>query len=215
MTQLGSFDPIVNDLSLRGYSVSEGFLSTTHIAALAKLALTRQREGHLVQARTGKMKPEIELLRGDSIEWLDEHSAEASVIDCLAEFDALRRILNQQLFMNLHEVESHFAFYPPGAVYRKHLDRFANGPQHRQLSLVLYLNEGWINADGGALRLHLDGPTDERLDISPTIGRLVLFVSSRFWHEVLPTNRDRLSLTGWFRTRSHLSQPTDAGTPTE
>ncbi len=204
MSQAGSFRPIVNDLSLRGYSVSEGFLSRTHVAALAGLALARQADGSLVRARTGKVKTENESLRGDSIAWLDENSLEAPVIDCLATFDALRLSLNEQLFMNLHEIESHFAIYPPGAVYRKHLDQFAVGPQSRQLSLVLYLNEGWLSANGGALRLHLDGSKNDQLDISPTSGRLVLFVSSRFWHEVLPSNRERLSLTGWFRTRTLL-----------
>ncbi|MGH1492558.1 MAG: 2OG-Fe(II) oxygenase [Acidimicrobiales bacterium] len=202
MTQEGSFNPIVNSLSQQGYSVSEDLLSKTHIAALAGLALTRSEDGEMVQARTGKVKTENESLRGDSISWLDENSTDQPVIDCLATFDALRLTLNEQLFMNLHEVESHFAIYPAGAIYGKHLDQFATGPQSRQLSLVLYLNEGWLSANGGELRLHLDGPTNDQVDISPTNGRLVLFVSSRFWHEVLPANRERLSLTGWFRRRS-------------
>ena len=202
MTQEGSFNPIVNDLSQRGYSVSEDLLSTTHIAALAGLALAHQQDGRLERARTGKGRTENESLRGDSISWLDDSSVEAPVIDCLATFEALRLTLNEQLFMNLHEVESHFAVYQPGAVYKKHLDQFATGPQSRQLSLVLYLNEGWISANGGALRLHLDESSKDQVDISPTHGRLVLFVSSRFWHEVLPSNRERLSLTGWFRNRT-------------
>ncbi len=204
MSHEGSFNSIVNDLSLHGYSVSEDLLSRTHIAALARLALARSEAGLLVQARTGTVRTENETLRGDSISWLDADSVEQPIIDCLATFDALRRTLNEQLFMNLHEMESHFAIYPPGAVYRKHLDQFASGPQSRQLSLVLYLNEGWLSTNGGELRLHLDGPTSDQVDISPTNGRLVLFVSSRFWHEVLPSNRERLSLTGWFRNRSLL-----------
>ncbi len=202
MPQPSSFDSIVDDLSLRQYSVSEGLLSSTHIAALAGLTRARQAEGRLVRARTGKVRAETNSLRGDSISWLDEDSPEAPIIDCLAIFDALRLTLNEHLFMNLHEVESHFAIYPPGAVYGKHLDRFASGPQHRELSLVLYLNEGWLSVNGGALRLHIDQSETGHIDISPTSGRLVLFVSSQFWHQVLPSTRDRLSLTGWFRTRS-------------
>lgn len=202
MPQAGSFDEIVNDLGTHGYSVSERLLSRTHVAALAELARARHADGRMTQARTGKAKTENESLRGDSIAWLDETSTEAPVVECLAIFDALRLTLNEQLFMSLHEVESHFAIYPPGAVYGKHLDQFAIGPQSRQLSLVLYLNEGWLPANGGELRLHLEGSENDHVDISPTQGRLVLFVSSRFWHEVLPSNRERLSLTGWFRTRS-------------
>ncbi|MFT6394425.1 MAG: SM-20-related protein [Methylophilaceae bacterium] len=39
------------------------------------------------------------------------------------------------------------------------------------------------------------------MDILPKSGRIVLFLSAKFWHEVLPATRERLSLTGWFRTR--------------
>jgi SM-20-related protein len=40
-----------------------------------------------------------------------------------------------------------------------------------------------------------------QLDISPIGGRLVMFLSDTFYHEVLPTSKDRMSLTGWFLTR--------------
>jgi len=196
------FSGIAEDLGQHGYSVSEGLLSPTQVSELAATARAHQAQGLLVQARTGKIKTENASLRGDSIGWLDEHSAEPPVIDCLAAFEALRLALNEQLFMNVHEIESHFAAYPPGAVYQKHLDQFSTGPQVRQLSLVLYLNEGWLDANGGSLRLYLDEATHEYVDVSPTAGRLVLFESSRFWHEVLPSDRQRLSLTGWFRTRT-------------
>jgi Rps23 Pro-64 3,4-dihydroxylase Tpa1-like proline 4-hydroxylase len=43
--------------------------------------------------------------------------------------------------------------------------------------------------------------TPESLDILPMAGRLVLFLSGEFWHEVRPAKRPRMSLTGWFRTR--------------
>ena len=39
-------------------------------------------------------------------------------------------------------------------------------------------------------------------DVLPEGGTLVCFLSQRFWHEVLPARRERLSLTGWFRGRS-------------
>jgi len=37
--------------------------------------------------------------------------------------------------------------------------------------------------------------------VHPTGGTLVLFLSERFAHEVLPAKRERLSLTGWFKSR--------------
>jgi len=41
---------------------------------------------------------------------------------------------------------------------------------------------------------------DAHLDIYPRDGRLVLFLSADFEHEVLPAARERLSVAGWFRT---------------
>ncbi len=199
-----AFDQIMNDLSQDGHSVSDGFLDQSQVTALASVARAHQEQGRLVQARTGKARTENESLRGDSIGWLDERSTDVPVLDCLAVFETLRRALNEHLFLNVHEIESHFAIYPPGAIYQRHLDQFATGPQARQVSLVLYLNESWLESNGGALRLHLDDSTERHLDISPIGGRLVLFESSTFWHEVLPSDRERMSLTGWFRSRSAL-----------
>jgi len=40
------------------------------------------------------------------------------------------------------------------------------------------------------------------VDVEPRLGTLVVFLSELFPHEVLPSNRDRLSLTGWFLERA-------------
>ena len=111
--------------------------------------------------------------------------------------------MNQHFYMGLASLETHLAIYPVGAVYQKHLDQFNAGQAQqlntRKLSSILYLNQEWQDSDGGELRLYVN--EDEWLDILPAGGRLVLFLSAQFWHEVLPAKRERLSLTGWFRTR--------------
>jgi SM-20-related protein len=66
--------------------------------------------------------------------------------------------------------------------------------------VILYLNEDWRRDDGGLLRFWPE-ENAEALDIVPVGGTLVTFLSDRFWHEVLPARRERLSLTGWFRRR--------------
>ena len=73
---------------------------------------------------------------------------------CLERFETLRLELNRELQLGLLDFECHFAVYPPGAFYRRHLDRFATDDR-RTLSCVLYLNDAWSAQDGGALRLHL------------------------------------------------------------
>src|ERR1022692_4665701 len=117
-------------------------------------------------------------------------------------FDALRLALNETLQLGLFSFEAHYALYPPGASYGRHLDRFragADSPDVRVISCVIYLTVDWTPADGGVLRIH-DG---ERMrDVLPLAGKLVCFLSDRFEHEVLPATRERLSLTGWFRRRA-------------
>jgi len=67
---------------------------------------------------------------------------------------------------------------------------------------VLYLNEGWTRAAGGELRLY-DAAGGYR-DVEPMAGRLVCFLTPGREHEVLPTQLDRLSISGWFRTREDV-----------
>ncbi|HYJ20383.1 MAG TPA: 2OG-Fe(II) oxygenase, partial [Burkholderiales bacterium] len=121
--------------------------------------------------------------------------------DCLERFEQMRLKLNRDLQVGLFEFECHFARYKPGAFYRKHLDQFSRDSR-RRLSSILYLNQDWRDADGGELRLYLERkPVSGHVDIRPDGGTLVLFLSEKFPHEVLPAKRERHSLTGWFKAR--------------
>ena len=193
-------ETIINDLSKNGYAICDAFLPAKTITRLANKATKRYLSGLMAAAKTGQQAKNSSI-RGDSIFWLDENSRKPSVQAYFSKMQLLKNALNLHLFMNVQELEAHLAVYPIGSVYQKHLDQFSQGEgvQARQLSSVLYLNNHWLAADGGALRLHLN--ESEYLDIAPTAGKLVLFLSSQFWHEVLPATRDRISLTGWFRTR--------------
>jgi SM-20-related protein len=110
-------------------------------------------------------------------------------------------MLNRTLQLGLFDFECHFACYPAGAHYARHNDQF-QGDSDRELSCVLYLNENWKREDGGQLRLHLDSGDTAPKDILPRGGRLVMFISRRFAHEVLPAARERFSIAGWFKTRA-------------
>ncbi|PIV89217.1 MAG: hypothetical protein COW48_01710, partial [Hydrogenophilales bacterium CG17_big_fil_post_rev_8_21_14_2_50_63_12] len=65
-------------------------------------------------------------------------------------------------------------------------------------SLIWCLENGVHNS--GLLRFWPD-PETVPLEFLPAGGTLVVFLSYRFWHEVVPAKRQRLSLTGWFRRR--------------
>jgi SM-20-related protein len=115
----------------------------------------------------------------------------------LSDLEQLRLDLNREGFLGLFDLELHYAWYPPGAGYARHIDQL-QGRDQRKVSVILYLNEAWTPDAGGELRI-FDG--DEARDIEPIAGRLVYFLTAGREHAVLPTRQDRLSITGWFRQR--------------
>mgnify|MGYP002621941243 CR=1 FL=1 len=156
-------------------------------------------EGALAPAGVGRGEAQAvrEGIRSDHIQWL-EPGQSAVCDDYLELMDGLRQQLNRELFLGLEEFECHFAFYPPGAFYQTHLDRFRDDDS-RSVTAVLYLNPDWQPGHAGELRMHM--PDGSQLDVPPLAGNLVVFLSGDFPHEVLVTQADRLSLTGWFRRR--------------
>lgn len=194
---------LLEGIAQHGYAVIDDFLPGPTIQALRQQAKTLQEGGNMHQASIGKAASNqvISKMRGDSIFWLDTNSQSQEQALYLARMKELQENLNHHFFLGLFEFEPHFAIYPPGAIYQKHLDQF-KGQQERQVSAVLYLNNGWQPQDGGELRLYLEETGNQSfLDIAPIGGRLLLFLSGRFLHEVLPATRRRISLTGWFRMR--------------
>ena len=190
---------IIDDLAARGWSRLDNVLPATLTHELAEECRKRARAGALNPAGVGRGQGLAvrEGIRGDSIQWL-EHGQSAPSDGYLQAMDELRSALNQAFYLGLEDFECHFACYPPGAFYQKHLDRFRDDDR-RTVSAVYYLNEAWQTEQGGALRLYLADDTE--LDVLPSAGTLVLFISAELPHEVLPATRERLSLTGWFRRR--------------
>jgi SM-20-related protein len=183
-----------------GWAIEPEFLPPGLARRLARRGLSLGRRGLLRPAAIGRgatlaRRPEI---RGDRVAWIDPPHATRAEADLLARLERLRRAINAELQLGAFDLELHWALYPPGARYARHLDR-SRGTRVRVVSLVLYLNEGWKPADGGSLRLHLAAGATQ--DVLPEAGTLVAFASDRFEHEVLPARRERLSVTGWLRRR--------------
>ncbi|NHQ87994.1 2OG-Fe(II) oxygenase [Iodobacter sp. HSC-16F04] len=190
-------DLILDDLAEHGFTIVPQFLDSNEVQILASAMQERRdlfhkagigrKEGHIVQ----------EQIRGDNICWIDANDPIAA--RALSQLDELKQSLNAALYLGLDELECHFAAYPVGSFYARHLDQH-RGEDSRVVTVVLYLNPEWTEQDGGELRLYLD--EHRHLDILPQGGKLVIFLSNRFEHEVLISQRERLSLTGWFRRRS-------------
>jgi SM-20-related protein len=193
------FSRMASDLADHGWSQQNIFLPEALTRELAEDCRQRALTGQLTPAATGRgAGAQVrETIRGDAIQWVEP--GQGSAIDRYLEImEGLRQGLNQTLYLGLESFETHFACYPVGAYYRRHMDRFSDDDR-RTVSTVLYLNSAWLPEDGGELRLYLP---DERVhDVLPTGGALVVFLSAQVPHEVLPARRERLSLTGWFRRR--------------
>lgn len=192
---------IVDDLAAHGWSQQNIFLPETLTLELAAECRRRAAEGELLPAAVGRGSAQEvrEGVRGDHIQWLE--AGEVAACDrYLALMDSLRVAVNRGLFLGLEDYESHFALYPPGAFYLKHVDRFRDDDR-RTISAVLYLNQAWLPEHGGQLRMFLKEGVEH--DVQPTGGCLVVFLSGEIPHEVLPSTRERLSLTGWFRRRGN------------
>ena len=195
---------VAEAIAAAGWAVVPDFIESELISDLRAECRRFVAEGVLRAAAVGSgaRRQTRSDIRTDEIHWLDEADTTAPQCRCLARLETLRLVLNRELQLGLLEFECHFSRYAQGAFYRKHLDQF-RGDRRRRLSCVLYLNENWGREDGGELRLHLNaGEAGKFKDVLPVGGTLVLFLSERFAHEVLPGKRERLSLAGWFKTRS-------------
>lgn len=177
-----------------GYAIFPGFVDEAQARLLAKELRRRDQAGLFHAASIGRgetlnLNPNV---RGDRICWLEEDEVPPPL-------QALQTQLNRQLYLGIKEFECHFAIYRPGGLYQKHLDAHHRSAA-RVVSAVLYLNESWCESDGGELLIYEPSDNTKVAKIVPPLmGTLALFLSQEVWHEVRPTSRERLSLTGWYR----------------
>jgi SM-20-related protein len=62
--------------------------------------------------------------------------------------------------------------------------------------MIMYLNIDWHASDGGELCIHQKKYLQ---NISPNEGKSVFFRSKELEHEVLITNKIKMSITGWLK----------------
>ena len=198
--KMSDHSTLIDALATHCWAVTSHFLPPEAVAALANEAQQLWAAGQFQPAGVGRgagyaVRPDI---RGDSIYWLDEHNPTPAQARYWEAIEVLRSELNRALFLSLVGFEAHYAVYPPGAFYQKHVDRFASSDE-RMISCILYLNPNWSADQGGQLRVYL---ADSTVDVLPCAGTFVLFRSDTIAHEVLPATQPRFSLTGWFRRRA-------------
>ncbi|MDP2341172.1 MAG: 2OG-Fe(II) oxygenase [Deltaproteobacteria bacterium] len=195
-------DDDADRLGSQGFVVLDGWLGDTHAHALHDEHLALLERGGFSESRVGhrSQRQHAPAIRSDRTCWFDDDDDAAhgpEVAHLLACLHGLRASLNASCFLSLTEIECHAACYEPGSAYDAHFDAF-DDDDARVISFSHYLNAGWVDVDGGCLRMH---DNNHETDIEPLFDRLVIFQSRSMRHEVRPVARRRFSTTGWMRAR--------------
>lgn len=196
-----NYELLTDDLCTKGYHIIDDFLPQSDYEALADKAIRLHEHGLYQQAKIGSQADaqQNKQIRTDNIYWIDDKSEEPCTQTYFNTVNGLAKHLNRSLFLSLSEFETHFATYPPGTFYRKHIDQFKT-TNNRKISCVYYLNVHWNASLGGALRLY--NPQDALIgETLPTGNRFICF-NSELPHEVCLTHQTRYSITGWLKTRA-------------
>lgn len=193
-------EQLIHNLCTQGFHFIDEFLSLDQYLGLRDLAQAQYQQGLFRGAKIGltvNSKPN-HAIRTDEILWLEEQDQNPSVQFFLKHINQLAALLNQNLFLGLHEFETHFASYQPGTYYKKHIDQFA-AQKTRKISFVYYLNSDWQQEYGGELKLY-DKHHQLIQKVLPQGNRFICF-NSELPHEVALTHQVRYSITGWMKTR--------------
>lgn len=195
------FETIIDELLQHQYSIVNSFFSSEEVEVLRNSLLVKYEADKFKKSAIGnRVNEEIDkAIRGDFILWMDENNANQAELLFFKKIGELVEYLNKTCFLGILHKEFHYAIYPKGTFYKRHLDTFQNDDR-RKLSIVCYLNEAnWPTKNGGELTIYKE---KEALDILPIPGRLVIFESQILEHEVKVVKAsERMSITGWLKTR--------------
>lgn len=190
------YEALINGLLEHQYGTVEAFIPNELVADLRAQLLLNFEKGAMKPAGIGQKFSYTQNLkiRGDVIYWLEkEHNAAEKAF--LERMEHFIEYLNKSCYTGINAYEFHYALYQPGSFYKRHRDQF-QVDHGRKFSLITYINDNWGPEDGGELLLYPKETTDR---IMPEGGRAVFFKSDEVEHEVLPSNRARLSIAGWLK----------------
>lgn len=191
----------LDKLAEQDYLVIDDFFNENELIEIDDFFDTQIKNENLKKAGIGATNYKIvEDVRGDFIYWLNE-SRDVTFSSFFKRIKEITYLLNRYCYLSISGNEFHLALYPKGAFYDKHLDQFQER-NNRLISVVFYLNKDWKQGDGGELKIY----KETEIIVPPLYNRLVIFKSDVVEHEVLITNVNRKSITGWL-----LYQPAGLG----
>lgn len=191
------FDSLIDSFLENKVGIADAFLNTTLAAHLTENLNALYLNQRLLTAGIGNQAITVKntLVRNDKIYWLDRQHNDVHENSFFELMDDFVRYLNMTCYTGITGYEFHYALYEKGSFYKKHLDQFQNN-KSRAYSMIIYLNVGWQEQDGGELCIYHD---DYVQTVAPRNGKCVFFKSSELEHEVMLTHQPRLSITGWLK----------------
>ena len=191
-----NFNELIDSFIKDKVGIADHFLSASLAARLAK-NLTALYDKNLLRPAgtgTGQVSHDKQV-RSDVIYWLDRNHEDEIENEFFNLMDEFVQFLNLTCYTGITGYEFHYTLYDQGSFYKKHLDQFRNNDA-RKYSMIIYLNPGWLAADGGELCIHHHNGLQ---NISPENRKSVFFKSGELEHEVLCTHKPRMSITGWLK----------------
>lgn len=192
-----SFDLLIDGYLENKVGIDPGFLSKTLSKGLQENIMQLQNDNLMKAAGIGnnQVKDTGQKMRGDSIFWMDKSNDNKYEQEFLGLMEAFIQHLNSTCYTGINAYEFHYAVYETGSFYKRHTDQFKNDSD-RKYSLINYLNDDWLEEDGGQLLVYQTAGVQK---ITPHAQTAVFFDSNEMEHEVATANRSRMSISGWLK----------------
>lgn len=191
------FDRLIDSYLENKTGLDPSFLSASLSHGLQETILQLQEDKLMTSAGIGNenRKDPDQKIRSDKIYWLDKSHTNKYEQAFLQHIEEFIEYLNEICYTGINDYEFHYAVYEEGSYYKKHKDQFKND-SNRKYSLISYLNNDWLEEDGGQLLIYQHNEIQKILPQSQTA---VFFKSDEMEHEVTKANRSRMSITGWLK----------------
>ena len=191
------FDELIDSYIENQVGIAMDFMDPMLVSELAANLQSLYESNDMRPAGTGNetVVHHDQKFRSDKIHWLDPLQPNPHEATFFSLIDQFVSHLNSTCYTGISNYEFHYALYETGSFYKKHLDQFRNDDS-RAFSMIIYLNPAWIAGDGG--ELCISHPSGQQ-QIPPTGGKAVFFKSDEMPHEVLLSNKPRMSITGWLK----------------
>jgi len=191
------FDVLIDSYLQDKIGIATRFLNENLSIGLQQNILQLQKDELMTVAGIGneKVKDAGQKMRGDKIYWMDKNNSNIYEQEFLRLIEDFITHLNSTCYTGINAYEFHYAVYEEGSFYKRHKDQFKND-SNRKYSLINYLNENWLDENGGQLMVYQNESVQKILPESQTA---VFFKSDEMEHEVTKANRPRMSITGWLK----------------